>query len=911
MTSKPLVSGNLFRTNLFKGAFEDLFSINGAENSTLDEGIITYILKNHAITPAKGGTTQTLSEWSDTTYFSHVINGMAIAGRLLEKKIEKSPTKETDERELEAYVRLFFAGVSLHDADKLFKEGYSGAITLDTVLENHKQEIIKICSHYLVKLGNADTWWNDLSYIILRTENRTMEMANQLNTTREKTLLSEISEYTKLADQAGGIKAHDSDNTFFKIKELLKKFGEETDMLRVSKMPQSLLMAKLLKTARQNILESRYVVAETPNGIIYSGGKLTENEILKIKDDFIKDAENLGNAVDGVLENYAPSNNSIRLEFAKDVVPTLETVKAYVEKFNNGLLLWSGKEWKKTHSDFDIRARKLGIPLSSRKKGDDISFYMDLPEKSEELEDTENMSKRTLGLIACARRVYYQCFGNKMPEHTEELDFLQKNFGEDIRASADNIQMKTLLAISYASKFHNSGYEDILEGYMSTLRALSEELMRMFPTQQRPDYDAFFEDAMGTLRNQKIPDIPDKSKTCIQCGMSGDLPLKDQYAFGYKATAGGGLKISVLKYDENKFNGKICLMCARENSMRKSEIGKESGALCVRINLADYIVPLNPNRLFESFEKMPNDGKGYTIGYGDDGESAVIYLNKRSKKQLDYHTVMFISKPNKTKEEFYVLYGLIKLALNRGLKIKLSPLFSSEDMFLPMFAWDNAPYWVRNLSFSEVRIDRMPDVKKELDLIYSVGKLNPGYEGVLNFIIENMTRSRVGLLNAAWRNMLSDGTDRLADRMKRIEKGVKWYMEKYGNELKTSVMQEIVNEACGIVSEAPKSGNDHTWMIRKALDVYARNLKQDDGEIENIISGRIWEIANRDKYARKDIIDHANKFSKLLVELLREKFGARFPEPEYKKDIIAQFALMYNMTKWKSVKKNSGDEKNE
>jgi hypothetical protein len=919
MTSNhPLIS-KLFQTKLFNNAFDDLFYVNGQGNSTMDEGILTYILKNNSMSPAKGGSIQGIREWSDTTYFSHVINGMAIAGRVMENRIGKVSSDSANTKKTEEYVRLFFASVALHDVDKLFGEGYDGAMALDKVLERHKQEIIKICSYYLHDLGDARNWWGDLSYLILRTENRTMEMANVLTTIREKTLLSTISDFTKLADQTGGIKAHTSNDIFLEMNKLLNKFGEKASILRFSRMSQSLLMAKLLETARETIVElGRYIIAETPNGIIYSGEKLSREEMLKVKNNFIEKVGSLdGNAVNDILESYAPSNNSIKLEFAIDIPPTLDTVKLYVEKFGGRLLLWSGQEWKQTHSDFDIKSRKFDIPIYSRKIGDDISFFMETPEKSEEIEDSENMRRRILGLMACARRVYYQCFGNKMPNHSEEMEFLVRNFGQEYEAntdersnqgSVDQIQMKTLLAISYASMFHNLTYKELIAKYQETLKSLSEELAIQFPSQQFPDYNGFFENSIGMINPTKVPD---KSNMCIQCGKVGDFPLKDQYAFGYKATAGGGLKISVLKYDEVRFNGKICLMCAKENSMRRSEIGKESEALCVRINLADYVVPLNLKRMIDSFGRNASNRKGYTIEYGDDMESATIYLGTRSKKQLEYHTVMFVSKPKKTKEAFFMLYGLVRLVGSRGLKVKVTPLFSSEDMFVPMFTWENAPYWVRSLGMAEIRIDRIHDSIRELDLIYNVSKLNYGYDGVFNFVIENMTRSRMGLLYAAWRNILSDGPEKIRTKIKSIKEEVMWYMEKYGNELKTGQMQKIVNEACGIIMGGPKSGNDHTWMIRTALDAYSRNIRKEDGELEGIISGRIWEIAKRDKYYGKDVQDHAVMFSKLLVEMLRNDFKSRIPAYEYRKDIVAEFAILYNITKWNNIKKPKEMKENE
>ena len=130
-------------------------------------------------------------------------------------------------------------------------------------------------------------------------------------------------------------------------------------------------------------------------------------------------------------------------------------------------------------------------------------------------------------------------------------------------------------------------------------------------------------------------------------------------------------------------------------------------------------------------------------------------------------------------------------------------------------------------------------------------------------------------------------------------------------------VEKLADIACYIDNSAPKSNNDNTWAIRLAFEVYSENYLDKDREnnkdyrdIKQKIAGRLLEIAGR----RNQIISKANKegcvdFGNIFMEGIINTYGG-LPSQTIRRDIIAQFALLYNIKKWEQVKKNKG-EKNE
>ncbi len=905
----------LFDSDLMNNGFRKLFYPHEYSVYPSEKGPLKIILEEYLLVPAKGGSTAPLSDWPDMTYFTHVLNAMVISGKLLDygfkKHFDANPSVSSEQ---EKYVRLFFAAVAMHDADKLFKEGISGSNNLDMVLEKNKQNIIKICSYYLKPLGSPSEWWNDLVFLILRAENRSMDYANNIRTRLNRTELATISQYVKLGDQLGGVKSKMTDSIFTVIRELILPYanslGEQINLIHFSDLPQILILDRLNSNFESFLRQSgRHVIVNFPDAIAFIGSPLSDAELESISSAFSEEMGATKNNVSDLLDNFAPSGNSIRLDFSREIQVTPDVVKTYIEKFKGRLLIWQGEDWKDMNPDFDVKARMIGVPIMKGEKRGKPFFYLQLPEESREESDEETQRKRMIGLIACAERTLFACIDQSENDiSAKEDEKAYSVFGKAVFDRADALQRKTVEAITYAGRFNSEPLKLIEEEFNKICNSISSVLAPRFEKDKTVDYKEFFSRATGF--NFLIQEPPDKSSMCVYCGIFAETPLKEENSFGIKATSGTGRKITVLRYDENKFNGKICKYCLRENVLRRKEMGRESEALCVHIYLGDYYAPVDLKYIFDSLKEVSTRTGEFKVEHEkdkNDNAKLVIRVGKRSKKDLGYHMIFFTPKPRKRVEEFYLFSNILDFILKTGTKIRLTSLMSSKRIFTPMFQWDNAPSWMKNLSMDKVRIDRLESVNKELKLMYDISKIS-GSKNALAWVIHDASRGKRGIFHILWRSLQGNPSDKGLNKYPNIKEGVEWYMDRYEKEVNKTGMERIVDEACGISTKAPVSNNDNTWIIREAMELYLRYFRSEDADLKQKIAGKIWDYAKRQKFSGKEAQSHCLGFSDAFVDLMRSEFKSRIPANDHRKDLISQFALMYNIEKWKRVKNRKGEE---
>lgn len=911
----------IFKTELFNKCFQELFSPKENKgdlpfNEYPVRGIMTNIIEDYTIIPAKGGSSGVLREYSDITYFVHVLNASVLGGKFLERyMIGKGADLDSTSPELEKYVRLFFASVCFHDSDKLFHEGFHGALNLSEVLETNKQDIIKICSYYLDNYGNNYDWWDDLCYLILRTENRTMEQANTYKTNKDQSLLATLSLFTQLGDQVGGIKKSCDDNeVFLEISRILETepFNEKIHSLKFADLPQVLLLDSLKEIARKEIGKEDIIV-ETQNSIIYAGNEISKQKLDNIKNKFnekmTREYEEKNSRLK-MFDSFKPGSNSLKLGFAELLEPTPLVIMEFLDYFNGKLLIYLGKkEIDSIYSGLDIRIRLTGFPIEMVKDKLIVKYERADVNEADSLTDKNDLCV----LVSAARRIEYE-----KDENIFNVDSKNQNLKSivdgylDNKPSKDLIFLKTLFSIAYAVNCAKQN-EDLKSYLDQSLKNISYMMKKSIGTNLNPNYSEFFDRALG-----KVPvelEIPDKSDSCIQCGAFSNISLKDENVFGYNATAGTGLKVSSLVYGD-KFNGRICIYCNKENLLRKKEMGGDRNkSLSLITFFGDYLVPVKVSDVLSLIDFGVNPTSPDEVSIQNDKLSLKMRIGK-TQKELNFYTIFFIEKPKKTKtssekdKEFNLIYGILKIIRKTGLKIKLSPLSSNVSASKPIFSWENSRSWISELELNEVRLDELESKLNLLQLIDEISRINPKRKGV-TFVISNLLRSKRGLYTSFWGNTIASGKIQL-DR--EIVRGIEEYVKKYSKEEYEMNMKELVKEACCISTKGPKTNNDHTEIIRLALEIYIRNLKEEDAQLSEIISGRIWERAKRMNYARKEALECSLRFSSNFVKLMRLEFKNSIPGPEHRKDIIAQFAILYNVAKWdelKAKKINMEVEKNE
>jgi len=896
-----VLSHRTFSNETFEKCFSDLFETSDQQN-----GPLTQILNNYVMTPAKGGTFEKFSEYYDMPYFVHVLNACIVAGRIFETKMikeDKSPAN------YETLIRLFFSAMVLHDSNKLFESGnYRASQELKKTLTLYRQEIVKIVEPYLKTLGNIEKWLPDLEYLILDTEEGSREQGGQYKTNLPRPELEEVARYLKLGDQISrGLNSKYRKNIYEHIIESARSFKleEEINYLSLPEVPQTLMHLNFVRLVSKALeRNNRRIILMAPDSIIYFGKTLDHKIMREVSESFhekifFKDTKKY-------LENFAPSANSLKFDFARKIKPTPVVIDQFIEMYNSRLLLWSKPEWRKRHSDFPIISKNFGVQISSSDKKGDIKFKLDFFEETDEDEDINR--KRNIAKLTCAKRILLEFKNDKETETSIKQLGLLDDF-------CDTILKKTLIAIAFCKDYQDSP-EEI---YNKLLLEISEEMTKSYPfegnDERRLTSDYLLNYFLGQISfNEISTEVPDKKDSCIQCGLPSKIGLERIYSFGYKPTDGGGKKLSKLSDSEN-YKGKICELCIMENELRKREFGNLDNSICIRINVSDWIAPIDVSKLFSSLKA--DTLEDLKIEKVNDN-NFVVWINNSQKMRIDRHSLGFVGHPEGMIAEYFLFRKLLNLIMGTGLKISVSPLFISEPTFKPMFEWENCPGWLKVLGYDYIRIDQVPGVLREMRLVLSIAQMSRGEKDIPD-VLRSLTIGPPALIGKIWDYYAKKKKNSFW--LKNNEEEIYFFLRKNRECMNLTKMEEIVDAACDIDNNAPETNNDHTRLIRKGLDVYERNNGKpgvDTDDLKNMISGRIWKIARaKPKNNNRKSEEGSIRFSSALIELLMERFGGESPTGERKRDVIAQFAIMYNIEKWRRVKsrtseaEKTGSERNE
>jgi hypothetical protein len=875
----------LFSNADFRDAFKDLFTIKRQEDVGVvpEYGPLAYILANYPVKAAKGGSKY--PEWSDQTYFTHVLNGCIIGGRALE-----ATTRATDQEQGRYLIRLFFAGVTMHDANKLFAPGKEAALNLASTVSEHLPEIASIVGSYLSKMDDPsekrspDVWVNDLKYLILSAEEGTRDQANLLKTSVARPVLQSLGEYIKLSDQVGGIKASDSLLIYRELARLLEKNGTTVHILRFTDIPQTVLRLRIGKAVTKVLNREGRLICKLPDAVIYSGETI-ENRVLEETAEYLSkeqdplDDENLEHA----LRRSPPTHNKLSFGFARQMPVSSKVLDRYIDIHNVRIILWSGEEWRRAHADLPEVMRKDGVLMKSI-EGGSPRFVLDWPEDTEDASDSDLRERRNIAKLVCVKRIHLALTSGAASE-VETKYLAERGL---LNPSVDKIQMDTLLSFAFAA-LHKAELPQI---YESILKETANEL-------EKQNAQKISTDMLQFVRSVLVPnaladvdaELPSKGEMCIQCGRKGAEPLEASLAFGIKATCGGGRKISCLKYGD-RVNGRLCALCRMENEARKDLFGNIGDGIAIQVSLGDYLSPINLKYVLKVLkEKDPSI----------DTENGIIRLSQAESFQLDYHTLLFIEKPSNKKDEFRRFRDSIAFVMRTGFKVRITPLFSAEHIFKPMFAWENAPSWVKALGWDEIRIDELEDVRKECDLINRVAQLGRSKQALTHVLVSRARHPR-SIYNIIYRFLVNKGSLRNLSGPE-LKELIQWYTEKYSIEVNKLAMDRVVEAACDIVYSNPESNNDHRWMMQTALDVFERSKHLPKDDRVQRAAGRLWESAKRrNDRSGKKVQMACMAFAQELANLLDEEYPKGLPSTEVKRDLIAQFAIMYNLRKWSSVK---------
>lgn len=888
-------SKSLFKSKEFNKNFTALFD---------ESGPLYYILREYPNIPAKGGTL--FPQYKDTTYFVHVLNTVYIGGIMLENNLL---SRNVNIEKYSHYIKLFFASGIYHDFNKLAGQGIWKKEDYAKLIIDKRQILIKMLSGYFEN-KDMDEILNQINYIILSVENQGKDFTNTINI-EHKNELNLISDYINKGDSISSILSQYKDESYI-LNKVLEKLSDLPNLkvIRFHKIHQTLLRNMIIGYT-EDFFKDDIIIKSSDWMIInkqYNENDLKEYLKSKLRNEF--------NNVDRIINKYSPSGNSVDLTFYKEALIDKNFLEKYMDMHRESLLLY--QKFSDLNNKYNLKDIFNIWGFDTLTDGR-IKYYM----ATDEDEDRDILIKSLLVKIAILRRMEIELLEkgfHKELEFNEETNLLmQKNI--NIK-KIDKITRKTLFAIAYAY-LNKEKIEEIYDKTVNRLIKLFNELHDKNNQNNQDDVYKRLIDSIFLYSLEIKNEVQSKENICIQCGSYyNNEKINRINSFGIKATAGTGLKVSVLEYD--LYDGKICELCRLENLVRQQQF-KTATPLCIQIYTGDYMPNIDTVKILKTLALSLNanndslriDDMNYNVDLG--GKVRIPIIN--------HHNLYFIerpqeSKPNKTTiMEFNLLFNIIKFIKKSGFKIKLSSMFISGGTFYYTFKWESSPAWIKELKLDELRIDQIDSAVYILNLINKIAKLGRG-EKDLPQVISSIMQEKMNIYTQIW-NKISNNKNInfqikifLFENEENNESILKKYEEMFKMEEKKTKVEELAIIACDIDSKAPKTNNDNTWIIRTAMDVYERNRLDKAGKInrnlkdlQQKIGGELFDTATRrNNYSSKKLenacIDFGNKF----VDFIYNEYGD-MPNQQIKRDIISQFGLLYNIHKWENITKSSKEKK--
>lgn len=881
----------LFKSDVLNQEFDNLIN---------SEGPLAYIINNYANIPAKGGTAY--PKYKDTNYFVHVLNTMYIAGTLFEQDLL---SRNVDFEKNRKYIKLLLCGAIMHDFNKLEGNGKWQAHEYLELIKNKEQVLIKIIAPYFNDY-NIQTIFRELQYIILNVENNGKDSVNEMQIDDKENLYF-LARFIQKGDSISSkMSANKTDLDIMYV--IIKELKNENDVFNnfnfiiFQKTPQTLLRNMIIWHT-ENYLNSHdaKIVLKSPDWVIYNGSydiNSLETYLVRKLEESLKSPENL-------IKSYPPSSNQVNLSFGEKIKVTPEFLEKFMDFHGERLLLYQ----QITQLDHRFHILNLlkswNFDISNNNK---VRYYVGTNDEI----DTDINFKSMYVKNAILKRMELELATESNID--DELNLLNKS--NVVIGQIEGITRKTLIGLAF-SFLHKEDikttYDDIINRVALLINKRYEDVKDT--NDEENVYKELVEDVL--LLNLTIDDkIDSKENLCIQCGRRNDTKnLTRINSFGIKATSGTGVKVSTIEY--NKYDGKICSKCELENRMRQQKF-EPTNNLCIQVYIGDFLPPVNLLSIIKQY-KIALESRDFT-NVSINKEYFLELGGKRKIEIMNYHNLSFIDRPGNMIEEFDLLFKTLKTISTTGIKVRLTPLFISGGTFYYTFKWDSAPSWVKDFGLDELRIDEINWGLYILRTFEKLASLGRGYKGIPE-ILSSIIQNRMNVYSIIW-NGISEQENKTSKIASILDgdngyAGLDKYEEVYISMDEKDFVEKLADIACYIDNSTPKSNNDNTWAIRLAFEVYSENYLDKDREnnkdyrdIKQKIAGRLLEIAGR----RNQIISKANKegcvdFGNIFMEGIINTYGG-LPSQVIRRDIIAQFALLYNLKKWEQVKKNKG-EKNE
>lgn len=918
-------NSRLFRNNIIDNLFYELLYTGEDKANNKKFGALSYILNNYPISLAKGG--KNFVQYNDTSYFEHVLNATFIAAKFLELKYNDEQIKAYSEL---GYLRLFLCAMVVHDMNKLInvppdgKSYYSGLI-------NNKQTLIKIVSYNMSQepiYKNSDEWISDLIFLILAVEDGTRSFATNIETKINKPILMQLSQILHIGDKYSSIlsrKNFDSDEFVCNLnKEIISVIGNERipkiHKINLNYIPQSILYIKTRDEIKKAIKSSKSIeiFLSSHNWFIIFDydyklrERSVQEEIISLTQNRLQkknsDVERKRLASDKI-KSLKFRNNSINVSFLQEGFSSPDTIRecvTYWTKTNpNSFIHLEGQQYiarnaeklrpvlKKMDADLDLnRGTKLKIQLSEDERNYFIELWMLLlikneVEKRKGERESSGFSVATIGLdegnlTSITRKsleTMWNAFSTLEGKSEEEKEQIINDISENISASA-----KSFSGINARDPY-------------------IEAFQNVFPIDKAENTEISF----------------NREDKCVQCGMRGKESFEDSRVFGIKATSGSGIKLSSLN-DSQKFKGKICDLCIEENYLRKNKYGQVSGSWVFQINPFKALPDFDYSRILDGeFIYDENGTMKIKIGQATHsliGNSHIItFIEKTSLGGSSK-----VDKSRSLLKTFDILKTSLKLINKFGIKIAISPLFSTDMISGVTFYWENAPSWVQNIKLHKLHLDEIKEAMESIELIDSLSHLGGNDKNsFLKEMIMKVSRNPLYLFNILYDKSFNGKSEKDQKKKKFLhDEEIKGLLEKIEKDVlvkkemgEMKMMDEVVGKACELFDvlkfvkkDIVESNNDRTWIIRESFRIEEKlqgSLKNiTDDDIIGAIAGGIDTVLRREKtfqnfagQKKENIADAAISYASAFHNFYKTITKECQIDTELRKIFINQFGLSF------------------
>lgn len=935
----------LFRNEKLDNLFYELLYLSNEGEFKRKRGALSYILLEYPTKLAKGG--KKFSNYEDTSYFAHVFNSTFIAAKLFELSFNDVQIDTYIEKGL---MRLFLCSMVLHDMNKLIS-GSNDGLSYYNLLINKKQELIKIVSYNMSKetiYSTSEEWIEDLIFLILSVEDETRKFASNLQTTIEKPVLMKMSRFLHLGDKYSSklsIKGFDSDllvdeiNRDEEIKLLIENEKYTALKVNLNVIPQSMIYQEArthIKKAIKDCENCEIFLSSYNWFLILIKGKernrieFKKQIMEKALDRLRKGPNEEISKYENKIKNLKHLPNGINISFMEQGFFSAEAIR-YCAKYwslNNpgsSYLHFQGKDWIKNNFD-KILSKLKPFGISS---------------------DVKNVAKFIIQPSADGRCLFVEVWilillrTEVEPKSSKKNDWISiKNFLDIDEDSMSPITRKTVDTMLKAiEKVDNKSEEEIEKIIMD----LSEEISNLakldksrFKAHNDPMAEAI-EKMLKSIINNDEERTFDREHKCIQCGSKGASDFEDSKVFGIKATSGTGIKLSSLN-DTPRFKGKICNLCLEENLLRRGKYGDLDGSWVIQLSPFEILPEMDYSKLITLYDhfqssnlKKPiiedkDDTMSIKIGQGTSiliGDSHIIgFINKSSSGGS-----LKVDKAKSLLNTFYIIDASVSLIKKLGIKISISPLFSTDQTNEATFFWENAPAWIQKINLNKLHLDEIENAYNQINLLKDLSlEYKKNMNGFMKEILIKAIRNPLYLYSIISNSIFEDKKNSEKEKFdKRIEFKADLAREKFNKGIEFSnrirncmmmeekigeiiMMDEVVRKASELYGlkkflkykeDIPASNNDREWIIRKSFRIEEKLCASGIVEDGEIISGIACEI---DKGIRRDnsfkyvsdhdiaekVLGYSQEFHKFYKEIAKEKAV----DSELRKIFINQFGFL-------------------